>query len=113
MAFIQRWQNDRSTWAAMHKNWQADDTKDLFGGFSRLLSKAYYQVTLPAQNTIKEIASSNGDVLYFITGISFIFIILLMLILLVGIILPLNTTISCYVGVVFMIPHPIIESNME
>jgi hypothetical protein len=36
-----------------------------------------------------------------------------MLILLVGIILPLNTTISCYVGVVFMIPHAIIESNME
>lgn len=113
MGFIQRWQNDRSSWAAMDKNWIAEETKDLFGGFSRLMSKSYYMVTLPTQDTIKELARSNGDVLYFITGISFVCIILLMLILVIGILLPLNATISCYIGAVFMIPHPIIESNME
>ena len=65
MGFIGRWLGDRGSWDAIKKNWRAQDTWDLMGGYNKLCAKVYYWVILPATDAIFGVATRNTDVLYF------------------------------------------------
>jgi hypothetical protein len=65
MGFIGRWLGDRGSWDAIKKNWRAQDTWDLMGGYNKLCAKVYYWVILPATDAIFGVANRNTDVLYF------------------------------------------------
>lgn len=110
---ISKWKSVRHDWTQTKALWSDWETLDLYGGFNKLMVKMYYLPMLPAYDSILGVSNSNSSILLRLTGISVIIVMVLMFILIVAIVQPLNELLNVYLGAIYLIPHTLVESNVE